>query len=215
MGLTARKPEGSDLELIPEDTYQATCYAVVDLGTQNIAFAEYDAKELERVIIAWEIPAVRIEIEKDGKKLDLPRAISKEYTISLHKKSNLRPMLESWRGKAFTKEEEEGFHLKALLGVNCMLQILHGTSKRTGEPYHYVANVSKLYHGLTKNKPENKYQYFNFDEHTEIPGNIPEWMEKKIQDSYEYRVMVGDIEAELAPVDTNIDMPEPDDDIPF
>ncbi|GAG46718.1 unnamed protein product, partial [marine sediment metagenome] len=33
----------------------------------------------------WEIPAERIEIE--GK--DLPRAISKKYRVSLHKKANL------------------------------------------------------------------------------------------------------------------------------
>lgn len=212
MGLTARKPEGSDLELIPEETYQAICYAVVDLGTQHNEMYNVDKP---RVIIAWEIPSLRIEIEKDGKKLDLPRATSKEYTLSLHKKSNMRPMLESWRGKAFTSKEEEGFELKNLLGANCMLQILHDNSKRTGDPYAYVANVSKLYQGLEKKKPENKFQYFDFDQHTEIPDNVPEWMVKKIQDSYEYRVMVGDIEPELPPVDTDIDMPESGDDIPF
>jgi hypothetical protein len=189
MGVTARVPEGRDIELIPQETYQGVCYAVVDFGTQHIKEFNVDK---ERVLIGWEIPAVRIEIERDGKKLDLPRAISKEFTLSLHKKSNLRPLLESWRGKAFTKEEEAGFHLKNLLGANCMIQILHDTSKRTGEPYAYVANVSKLYAGLEKREPENKLQYFNFEEHNEIPDNIPEWMVNKIKDSYEYHEKFGE-----------------------
>jgi len=210
MGLLAKKPEGKDLELIPEETYQAICYAVVDFGTQHIK--EFDVDK-EQVLIGWEIPALRIEVERDGKKLDLPRAISKQYTLSLHKKSNLRPMLESWRGKSFTKDEEEGFHLKNLLGANCMLQVLHGVSKRTGDTYAYVANVSKLYVGLEKKQAENKYQYFNFDEHKEIPDNIPEWMVNRIKDSYEYHERFG---QELPPVDVDFlpnDEGEPD--IPF
>jgi len=212
MGVTARVPEGRDIELIPQETYQGVCYAVVDFGTQHITFGDVSTDK-ERVLIGWEIPAVRIEITKDGKVLDLPRAISKEFTLSLHKKSNLRPLLESWRGKAFTKEEEEGFHLKNVLGVNCMLQVLHGIGKRTGDPYAYVANVSKLYAGLEKVEPENKLQYFNFEEHDEIPDNIPDWMVKKIKDSYEYHEKFGE---PLPPPDTE-GLPEIDDgaDIPF
>ena len=214
MGVTARVPEGQAIELIPQETYQGVCYAVVDFGTQHITFGDISTDK-ERVLLGWEIPAVRIEITKDGKVLDLPRAISKEFTLSLHKKSNLRPLLESWRGKAFTKEEEEGFHLKNVLGVNCMIQVLHGISKRSGDPYAYVANVSKLYAGLEKVEPENKLQYFNFEEHDEIPDNIPDWMVKKIKDSYEYHEKFGEVgtDSELYP--SQIEPPDHDEDIPF
>ena len=116
MGLLAKRPEGSDIELIPEDTYQAVCYAVVDFGTQHLTFGDVSVDK-ERILIGWEIPTLRIEIERDGKKLDLPRATSKQFTLSLHPKSLLRPLLEQWRGKAFTKNEEQGFHLSNLLAI--------------------------------------------------------------------------------------------------
>ena len=221
MGLTARKPEGSDFELIPAETYQGICYLVVDLGTQHITYGDIETDK-PRVIFGWEIPELRIEIERDGKKVDMPRVVSKEYTISLHKKSNLRPMLEKWRGKAFTPDEEKGFHLKNVLGANCMIQILHDTSKKTGEPYHYVADITKLYRDIKPKKAENEYVYFNFDEHDEIPDNVYEWLVKKIMNSYEYQELLNG-KPEMPPEEDMPDvstsgsswMSELGDDIPF
>jgi hypothetical protein len=36
-------------------------------------------------------------------------------TVSLASNGNLKPLLESWRGKKFTKEELVGFDLKTIL----------------------------------------------------------------------------------------------------
>jgi hypothetical protein len=50
---------------------------------------------------------------------------SQIYTFSLHEKARLRQHLESWRGRAFTKTELEGFDLETVIGVNCQIQVVH------------------------------------------------------------------------------------------
>ena len=57
----------------------------------------------------------------DGK----PFLISRRYSLSLHEKSSLRRDLESWRGRAFTQEELRGFDLEVLIGVGCLVSVVH------------------------------------------------------------------------------------------
>ena len=54
-----------------------------------------------------------------------PFAISKRYTLSTHTKSTLRKDLESWRGRAFTPEEEEAFDVANVCGAYCLLNVTH------------------------------------------------------------------------------------------
>lgn len=182
MGLTAKKTDGGSYEIIPEETYQGICYAVYDLGTH---YNETFGKSNHKIRICWEIPELRIELDKDGQQLNLPRAISKEYTLSLHEKSNLRKDLESWRGKAFTDEELDGFDLLKLLGVNCMLQIIH--SHRGDKTYANVAQVSKLYRNVEKLPNENPLVSFSFETDQSLPDNTPDWIADKIKASNEWQ----------------------------
>ena len=209
MALTAREPEGSDLALIPPDTYQGICYAVVDFGTQHV---EMFGNDIHKVLIGFELPEVRMQIVRDGVDLDLPRAISSQFTLSLHRKAKLRNTLESWRGKPFTKEESDGFDISKLLGVNAMIQVMHDISGR-GVHYAKIANISKLYKGMEVLKAENEFQYFSFEEHKEIPGNIPEWMREKIMDSFEYQQLIDSDDRQ--PYHPDAGSSNDDDDIPF
>ena len=112
MPLFAKNKGGEEFDVIPEAIHHAICYGVYDLGTHiNPTFGKSEHK----VLIQWELPGQRIDIEKEGKMVNLPRAISKRYTLSLHKKANLRKDLESWRGKSFTEQEEEAFDIIKLL----------------------------------------------------------------------------------------------------
>ena len=142
MSLTA-KDSGSGLNYdpIPEGLHLAHCYSVVDLGTQ---VSEYNGKEIvrNRVLITWELPDERIDIEKeDGTKVNLPRAISAEYTLSLHDKAALRHDLETWRSKQFTDDELDGFNLEKLLGVSAQIQVLH---KKSADGKKTYANVTSI-----------------------------------------------------------------------
>jgi hypothetical protein len=96
---------------IPAGMHIARAYGLFDLGTH---YDEKFDKSRREVVIVWEIAAERIEVDRDGKKTNLPRAISKRYTLSLHEKARLRADLESWRGRPFTSEELAGFEMKTI-----------------------------------------------------------------------------------------------------
>ena len=179
MGLIARDKGGGNYEPIPEDLHLTVCYGIWDIGTQ---FSDKWGKATHKVVIVWELPNCRREFEQDGVKRNLPMAISKRYTLSLHKKAELRKDLESWRGKKFTDEELKGFDLKKLLGVPCQIQVLHTESD--GKTYANIATITKAPSG-TKIKPENSLKFFSFEEGSEIPDGTPDWIVTLIQQAEE------------------------------
>lgn len=189
MSLIARDTSnGVDFAPIPTGMHPSVCYGVIDIGTQP-QFGNFPARR--KVIFCWEIPGERIELEKEGKKLNLPRAISEKFTLSLASKGNLRPMLESWRGRAFTAEELEGFDVGNVLGANCLLNVIHekGKGDKANKTYANVASVNPLAKGMPKLKPETPTILFNMEDFTgpvQIPAQLPEWITALIIQSEEY-----------------------------
>ena len=179
MGLIAKDKGGGDFTPIPEDLHLAVCYGIWDIGTQ---FSERWGKAVHKVVIVWEIPGCRGEFEQDGVKKDLPRAISKRYTLSLHKKADLRKDLESWRGRKFSDEELKGFDVKKLLGVPCQIQVLH--TKNEDKVYVNIAAITKAPAG-TKITPENPLKFFSFEEGNAVPSGTPEWIMALIRQAEE------------------------------
>lgn len=186
MSLIAKQNGGADFEPLSAGMHRAVCYGIVDLGTQPSNNPNF--KPTRKVAFLWEVPEERIEFEKDGKKVNLPRGISGMWTLSIGAKSKLRPMLESWRGRPFTQEELAGFDLKNVLGANAFLNVVH--TAKADKTYANVASVNPLPKGMTKTKPENPMLFFSIDE-TEggpiaLPANIPDWLKAKIMQSDEY-----------------------------
>lgn len=208
MGLIASDPGGGqDFEPLAEGMHHAICIGIWDLGTQTM---EKYGKPSEialvhKVLLMWETPEERIEIEDN----DLPRAISKQYTLSLHKKAALRKDLESWRGKRFTEEELEGFNLEKLLGVNCTLQVLH--NKKNDKTYANVVSIVPLMKHMEKLKPENKIKFFSFTDHTNLPEGTPDWIADIIKSAEEW----GGNGSQQGSYPENEEPPLEEDDIPF
>lgn len=150
MSLTAKEGSKSEFEIVPEGTYIAKCFKLIDLGTQTVEFAG-ETKFQQKVLISWELLDPETKM-KDGR----PFAASKRYTVSLHEKSALRKDLQSWRGKKFTEEELEGFDLKKVLGSYCQLQIIH--TETNGTTY---ANVDTIM--STREKPQGVNPLVSFD----------------------------------------------------
>ena len=117
--LMATAQNNSAFKQIPAGVHSARCGKVVDLGTQR---KEYNGETSwkREVLITWETP----EEMHDG----VPMTVSKFYTLSLHEKSNLGADLTSWRGRAFTETEKQGFDISKLLGVTCMLNCIEGAN---------------------------------------------------------------------------------------
>lgn len=175
MGLIA-KDSGGGFDPIEAGVYHAICYGVVDLGTQ---FSQVYNTEARKVLIMFELPTERIN--KDGK--DLPRAISRQFTLSLNPKSSLRPFLEGWRGKEFSEAEAKGFDVGKLIGANCQLNIIHST--RNGKTYADISSATPLLKGTPKRELENQPLFFSFDDNMELPEHCPDWVAERIQKSAE------------------------------
>ena len=188
---------------IADGTYQAVCCALLDLGTQ---YNEHFGKSSHQVMIMWEIPELLIKFEKDGKEVEAPRVISKKYTLSLGEKANLRKDLQSWRGRAFTVEELEGFDLTNVLEKNCMLQIINTT--KDGKTYSNIYSILPLYKGMSNIGPYMKPLYFSMSAWFDIPVAVPQWIKDIIMKSEEFK--------NNAPVSQEQDTDVPvSDDVPF
>lgn len=187
MSLTTSAKSTSMIPPLEPGTYSAICYGIIDLGMQ---YSEVYGKSSPKVLIMWEIPGEKIEVDGEFKS----RAISKQYTNSLSEKANLRKDLEAWRGKAFTKEELDGFDLGKLLNVPCLLTVIHSTNPGTGKTYTNVAGVAKMLKGVAP--PARTLDTVSFDLDTsplEEVDALPAWIADKIKASETYQERLAGI----------------------
>ena len=133
---------GSDFKPVDAGTYVARCYSMVHIGTVEQEYMG-EKKDMNKVRITWELPTELYKTEEDEK----PFSVSKEFTLSMHEKANLRKFLEGWRGKGFSEDEAKKFDITKLLGVPCMISIIHKTSKQ-GKVYAEITSASALPKGL-------------------------------------------------------------------
>jgi len=134
----------ADFEQPPVGVVQAVCAFVEDIGTHQ---SEYNGKPIikHQVIVCWELSEKMTKDDRAG----TPFTMSKFYTLSLSEKANLRKDLESWRGKAFTDEELDGFDLEKLIGANCLLNLV-ADKKRDGSDTVKILAIMPLTKGTPK-----------------------------------------------------------------
>ena len=194
---------------LDEDQYQAICYAVYDLGTH---YSEKFDKSIHQVVLIFELPEERIDIERDGEQKNLPRAISKRYTLSMNEKANLRKDIESWRGKKLTELEAIDFNLLDLLGQNCLIQVMN--TEKNGNTYSNIDTIIKLPKGMEKKTAENSLASFVFEIDDEPLENTPTWIKEIIIKSNEWELRFKSEAPE--DVDPTYEVAKSDqDDLPF
>lgn len=166
----------------PIGNHIARCISVIDLGTQSY---EYGGKTntSRKIRISWELPnEQKIFKEENGMQ---PYVLSKEYSLTLSKKSKLRNDLESWRGKPFTEIELKGFDILNLLGKCCLLNVIHNEKE-----YAEITAITPIPKGT--NVPEKindliKFVISEFDE--KVFNGLPEFLKTKIIASPEYNAL--------------------------
>ena len=225
MALIAKDTGGADFDPIPAGSYEAVCYMVVDLGTHH---SETFNKDTHKILVGWEVPDCTIIVDRHGKPTEMPRVISRRYTLSLHKKAGLRKDLEAWRGKAFTAEDLQGFNVGKLIGAPCLLGIVHQVRGEENKTYADVAAVMAMPRrakGAAVLTPATETVLFSIPDGVDagfpIPETIPEWIGKIIKDSKEWRGEMpwqtvadgGDNDASADPADLAAEGGA--DDLPF
>jgi hypothetical protein len=208
MGRYASDTGGGDFRQAPEGTHIARCVELIDIGTHH---GEYQGKPntQNQIIVRWELPGELIDTDNGAQ----PMIVSRFYTNSLGEKANLLKDLTAWRGRAFTPAELAKFDLQNVLGVPCMVTVIHNDKGKAK-----VSGVSGLPKGVQCPPAANPLKAFWMDEWNgdiNCPPftELPKGFQTLIKESDEYKVF-NDPNAGAAPtaakhVDTFTD------DIPF
>ena len=197
------KNSGGDFTPAPAGTHSAICYQVIDLGMQTGSYAGKITRR-RQVLLTFELCE---EPMKDGR----PFSISKFYTLSLNEKATLRHDLESWRGRPFTAEELDGFDLKRVIGVPCLVTIVHEQNSE-GRTRAKINNVAAPMKGMARPAQVNPPVSFDIDEwNDDVYAGLTEFVKKTIMASEEYIVRTA---PENGHVPGRDEVPS-DDDIPF
>lgn len=181
---------GKKRELIPAGNYVARCYQMIHIGT-IIENYMGEAKTMNKVRIGWELPTeLRVYNEDKGEQ---PCVISKEYTLSMHEKSTLRKILASWRSKDFTEDEAKCFDITKLIGVPCMLNIIHTPSKTDPTTmYETISSITPLPKGITCPAQINTNMVWDYDNpDLQLLAILPDFIKDKIKTSEEYNRLIA------------------------
>ena len=208
MAINATDNGGTEFAPAPEGTHLARCTQVIDLGT---LFSKYYGKWSHKVLLGWEL-CNELKERDDGESGD-PHLVWNQYSLSLHQNANLRRDLESWRGRAFTADELRGFDISALLGVPCMLSLVHSDGDG-GKVYANVQAVMALPKGteVPAQMTETKlYEIALHDDpaHKAVFDTFNDNLQLKILSSQELGGHTADQDAAV-----NKD-PEPSNEVPF
>jgi hypothetical protein len=141
----------------PAGTYQAVCVDLEDLGIVEPSKPEYKAQRMFQIVFQLDaritpdmIAAAKAEKglpaeldEKDQKRIGQRLTIrSRRFTFTLGERSNLRPFLQAWRGKVFSKDElKNKFDVERLIGANAQIAVVENPSKDGTVVYSNIGSI--------------------------------------------------------------------------
>jgi hypothetical protein len=160
---------------------------VYDLGMQD-GFTP--GTKAHKLALLWELVTRYTTGDFAGQRM----RVSKTYTVSLNEKANLRHDLESWRGRAFTEQELEGFDVEKVVGTPCTLNLVETVNPKNQRRYVKVAAVMPMMTGAERLVPETPADF------------VPEWIQK---------LLASTQPAEAYTVPTESGAGAPDETIPF
>lgn len=157
--------------------YMAICTGIIDLGEQ---YSEKFKTYANKILFVWELVGETVEVDGEQK----PRQLSKEFSISSSKKSNLRGFISSWNGKTYSDDEFADLEIFDQIGKACQLQVV---LNETGE-YANVDNLMQLPKGFPIPKSESTPILWDMDKwNEEVFATIPEWIQEKIKASTQFQ----------------------------
>lgn len=185
MSLKVKRKPVSNIPPLPGGTYMGVCIAVVDLGEQYEQFdKQKQGKYVDQCMFIFELPSERVEVDGEDK----PRWISsKRLTQSLHERSKLASILESWRGQPLSEQDiSDGFDLSDMLGQPAMLTVSL-KERKDGTPCNHLTGVSGFPKGIPAPQPESDLVRFDADDpDAEALSKLPEWVQDIIAKSTQF-----------------------------
>jgi len=187
MPIYATKTAG-EFKRVNPGTYAARCYSMIEIGTIETEYLG-EKKKRHEVMLTWELPTEQEVFHEE--KGEEPFVVSKTYGLSMHEKSNLRRDLESWRGLGFTEQEATKFDVTKLLGVPCMISIIHKPGRvDPSKTYVEITSISRMPKGLECPAQINPTRMLSFENwNQELYESLSDFLKEKIASSDEYKMM--------------------------
>jgi hypothetical protein len=175
--------------LVPVGTHISRLIGIIQIGkvTENIPGKA--PMEIQKIRLTFEFPD-ELHSFKEGEDTK-PLIHSQEFTLSMHAKSKLRPIVEGIIGTSLTDEEAYGFNIESLLNKTCLVSIKHGKTAK-GSDYAKIATTSPLMKGQVAKQAFNELKvltYENFDE--KYFETLPSFIREKMKGSEEYKKIKG------------------------
>jgi hypothetical protein len=187
MAIMARNA-GGNYEPVPAGNHVARVYSIIHIGTvrENIKGEE---KEMNKVRISFELPNETKEFkEGEGEK---PYTISKDYTLSMFEKSDLRKFIDSTVPGGLSEEEVDVYDVTLLMGKAVMLNVIHKTSGK-GNVYANITAAAAIPKGMTVPGPVNAPFVLDYENFDEAKFNaLPDFLKDKMRSSQEYKALKG------------------------
>lgn len=202
--------EGGQFENPTPGNHIARCIHLIDMGTQTHNYGG-NTWQSRDVRITFELPYEKMEGKYNADHKGKPFAVSKTMKQSLHPSSNLRPFLEAWRGRKFTKEELAKYEPRKIVGVPCRVTLVEDGDRV------FLDSISPISKNDTCPAATNPLVYFSLEPEEfdpEVFNKLTEKTREKIKGSPEYVNAVNPLAPEAA------DQPDdsgkvPDDEVPF
>lgn len=197
MAFIASDTGGGNFKTVPAGVFIGRCWELIDLGTQTNETGLYAGKSDHKIKIGFELfgeeeDGTPLTIMVEGKG-EMPLTITKDYTVSLHEKANLRKELEAWRGKPFTEEEAKGFDVSKLIGAYAMVNVTHKTNAQ-GKVRANISGLSPIPSALRNAKPAPVHgnRIFDLDNPDMVIYNtFYEYLQQQIAKSPEWKKHQG------------------------
>lgn len=131
---------------------------IIDCGLQENKFN--DGKLQPKVMFVFELNCNNDE----GKHM----SISKTFTASMHKKGNLRPFIEQWRGKPYADDEVAVFDTDKLLHKYVVLNLQKKKNEKNGKEYTEIFSIRNA-------------QAADYFTDIQLDGYVPEYAQELIK----------------------------------
>lgn len=190
MAIPSSRKEGKSFEKCPEGTHICRCVTICDIGLQETQWGDK-----EQVYLGFEVTDFDVEwTDKDGVERKGLGLIGATWTNNLYEEANLGMNLISWRGRPFTDEEAAEFDLSRLLGIPCMISVVHNTNKQ-GKVYANIASIMGIPKGVAvpdQVTPSVGYSAKDPSTAGELE-KLPEWLQKKVAEAKEPEVQTENL----------------------
>ena len=206
--MTTLPQPGGEFKKVPAGNWPARCCALIDYGHQESFYKGETGPDKHMVYLRWELHDEETVMD-DGR----PMIIGRSFTWSSSPKSNLRKLLEAWRGQPFTQQDYGTFDIRKLLGAPCLVGVTDYTNKDGEERagVNTVVKVPKTMRAVPPlvNEPVCFWLTPELYDH-ELYESFPDWLKEKIAKSPEWKELNGNASAKTTQKKELVE-----DDLPF